>query len=204
VNRIRLAAIVFIVFSLGMLPFAWALGISPMLSQAREAEDLTVTTRTELAIATQTLGELRAASEQLGEARAELDRLRRAIPEQPRTEEIAAAFGRSAQSLGVEIQELIFSPPQAVAGEELDATLAARLLSISITGRASGPLDDVLAFIEDVQTDTRITLVNDVRLTTGEVAILEFSGAALVLAPADVAAAAPSESAPTAEPQPAE
>jgi len=203
-NRIRLAAIAIGVLTIGMAILAWGLGIAPMITQTRDAEQAELTTHAELLAATQTLAALETAAARLDTERANLDLLRDWIPEAPLTAELAERFGRVAELEGVAIQSLAFQEAAAVAGlVDTDPELGARLFQLEVAMRVAGGSEAILRFIDAVQYDTRITLVHSVQLSPGEVSIVELAGATLVLGPAQLPgvvdpaeAAVPAESAP--------
>lgn len=202
-NRIRLAAIAIGAFTIGVAALAWLFGISPMLAQAREAEQMLRLTSGELAVETRVLAELETAADGLPADRAHLALLEDRIPEEPKTEELTERFGELAERYGIVIQSLTFAEPAAVPGlAETDAELAARLFRLDVALRVIGDGAAVLEFIDEIQHNTRITLVHSVALTPGEVAIVELGGASIVLGPAVLPGAGAAAVAPEPTPAP--
>jgi len=173
-NRIwTLGAVLVIV---GLLAATWFLGVSPQLAASTAADAERQGIEAQNAVNTATLASLKAQFAKIDELRTDLETSREVVPASVQQSILIGQIGDFAKSNDVEISLAAFEDPTpSIPGSSTDPELSAAFgqvspesfLVVPLSMTIDGEYNDVMNFIDDLQTGTRLVLVYEVTMAEG-------------------------------------
>jgi len=194
-NSNRLWTLGAVLVIVGLLAATWFLGVSPQLAAAQLADSERAGIETQNVANQSTLTSLKAQFEKIDELRAELAESREVVPASVQQSLLIGQIGDFAKANDVKISLASFSDPEAsIAGSSTDPELSAAMALVSpesflvvpLSMTIHGEYTDVMNFIDDLQTGTRLVLVFEVtmpegRAKKGETVDISIAGETFVL-----------------------
>ena len=172
-NTNRLWVIGAVVLIVLMLAGTWFLGVSGQLNAAAASAVEISNVQAQNAQHQITLDNLKLQYEKIDELRSDLKDLQEEVPADVEQTPFISQLSELASANGVTISDLIFSPPEVyVPGDSTDPEVVAAAASVSggnfyavpVQLRISGTLAGSFAFLNELQTGTRLFLVHELTL----------------------------------------
>jgi Tfp pilus assembly protein PilO len=170
----RLWAIVSVVVMLAIAAGAWFLGIQPQLTAISTAESDTSDVEAQNFILQKDLTALKDDVANLAKNQAELDGLRVSIPADDALDTFLGQLDAMAAASGVGVtgftsaDSVPFVPSASAAANVPGDINGSNFLTVPITISTSGTRDQILDFVDELQSGERLILVSDVSVSIGE------------------------------------
>ena len=205
-NRIWIVAGVLV--GIIVVALSWFLGLSPQLDQANAADAQTAITVDKNRVHVAELAALKAKFEKLDDLKKSLASARESIPQSDSFPEILTEMYAVESESGTRIESLTSSDslpfvaakdyPNAVPKGLLNNTFVTVKIEMTVTGS----LDQLIAFIHNLQFGKRLFLVTDLTLTGATPDSADITGLIYILAPDPSNSTAPSTASPSPSPTP--
>jgi Tfp pilus assembly protein PilO len=170
----RLWAIGSVVVMLAIAAGAWFLGISPQLDAAATAKSDTSDVESQNFLLQKDLTALEQDVADLAKNQAKLDGLRVSIPASDSLDTFLGQLDKMAVASGVAVtgftsaDSVPFVPSSAAAATVPADISGSNFLSVPITIATTGTRDQILDFVDELQSGDRLILVSDVSVSIGE------------------------------------
>jgi Tfp pilus assembly protein PilO len=191
-----------------MLAGTWFLGVSPQLGAAATSAADTASVQAQNVANQQTLDALKKQYEDIESLRSDLEDLRESVPPELDQASMLDELNTLAAANGVTIASVTFEAPQPyLPGDATDPEVIAASASVSsgnfyvvpVKLSVTGPTGAAFAFLNDLQTGTRLFLVYELSITgtddpnsgvstfgiSGEIFVLTGAGASAPATPTD-------------------